>query len=177
MKKVIMALVLVLTLLCGSCFVCAASDPAVTVVNPQGNSTVYADNILISVKVTATRVLKITVFEEKLLNEDGSLSSLDSLEALGQVTAGSLRHVVVSPAETFYSNGNLSFYTKELKGITPGIYKLRVTTLDENGRTQYLQECYVVVRPPSEAKALSFQSEQSGVLSFLQSFLKNIFGN
>ena len=177
MKKYLVVLTVILSIFCSTCFASAAPDPAVTVINPVNNSTIYADNLLISIKVTATKTIKVTVYEEKKLDEDGSLSSLDTLESLGGVDSDSLRHVVVMPAETFYSNGNLSFYTKQLNNITPGIYKVRTVTVDGMGKILYASDICVAVRPPSEAGTVVFESQQSGVLSFLQSFLKNIFGN
>ncbi|MDO4553366.1 MAG: hypothetical protein Q4C22_07510 [Bacillota bacterium] len=177
MKKLVVALVLIVSLFCSTTLAFGAADPSVTIVNPVSNSTVYADNLLISIKVTATKTIKITVYEEKLLNADGSVSSLDTLDAINEVDADSLRHAVVMPTETFLSNGSLSFYTKQVNSVTPGLYKIRAVTVDSGGKTLYSSDTYVVVRAPSEAQAVVFESQQSGVLSFLQNFLKNIFGN
>lgn len=177
MRKCLLVFIVIMCLLCSTVLAGAAADPAVTVVNPVGNSTVYADNLLISIKVTATKTIKVTVYEEKKVNADGSVVSIDTLEALSDVDSENLRHVVVMAKETFYSSGNLSFYTKQLNDITPGIYKIRTATEDGAGKVLYSSDTYVVVRPPSEASAVVFESQQSGVLSFLQNFLKNIFGN
>ncbi|MBQ2867172.1 MAG: hypothetical protein II983_02650 [Firmicutes bacterium] len=93
------------------------------------------------------------------------------------VTASFVSQEVMAP-ETFTCTNTLSFYTKQINNVTPGLYKVKVDTINEAGEVLYSTETLVVVKGvASEAEKTDlFESNQSGISQFLQNLLKNIFG-
>ena len=93
------------------------------------------------------------------------------------VTASFVSQEVMAP-ETFTCTNTLSFYTKQINNVTPGLYKVKVDTINEAGEVLYSIETLVVVKGvASEAEKTDlFESNQSGISQFLQNLLKNIFG-
>lgn len=179
MKKVITVLVFVLSLLCGTVVSDAAADPNVVLVNPVPNSTVYSNNLLISVKLTEPKKIQVTVFEEKqIVNGTYAAVNVNTLTTTnGTINTAGLTSVVVAPPATFTSNNNLSFYTKQVNGLAPGLYRIRIETLGAAGEAVYTNNSYVAVKekPAEDAKIL--ETPQSGTMQFLQNLLKTIFGN
>ncbi len=83
----------------------------------------------------------------------------------------------MAPVSQTYS-ANLSFFTKKLEGIKPGVYIIRAETLDGSGRILYASEIYVGVKSKNdEVNNEIFQSEQSGTMQFFKTVLKGIFGS
>ena len=93
------------------------------------------------------------------------------------VTASFVSQEVMAP-ETFTCTNTLSFYTKQINNVTPGLYKVKVDTINEASEVLYSTETLVVVKGvASEAEKTDlFESNQSGISQFLQNLLKNIFG-
>lgn len=93
------------------------------------------------------------------------------------VTTSFVSEVVMAP-ETFTSTNTMSFYTKQLNNVTPGLYKVKVDTIDAEGNVLYSTENLVVVKGViSEAEKTDlFESNQSGISQFVQNLLKSIFG-
>jgi len=93
------------------------------------------------------------------------------------VTASFVSREVMAP-ETFTCTNTLSFYTKQINNVTPGLYKVKVDTINEASEVLYSTETLVVVKGvASEAEKTDlFESNQSGISQFLQNLLKNIFG-
>jgi hypothetical protein len=178
MKKRVMALVMIIALLSGTVFVSGASDPAISIISPV--ETVYGDNLLVSVKMTAPKTIKVSVYEEKQKVGD-TLVSIDpaatAKEDLSEITIIS---VSIMTPETFAGSGSLQFYNKQLNEITPGLYRIKVDTVDINGVAVASTSTRVAVMPKdSETKEDNtiFQSQQSGALQWVQNILKSIFGN
>lgn len=179
MKKIIAVLVLVLSMLFSTVVSDAATDPNVVLVNPVANSAVFSNNLLISVKITEAKTIKVTVFEEKqIVNGTPTAVNINTLTTTnGTLNTAGLTRVVVSDALPFTSKNNLSFYTKQVNVSGPGLYMIRIQTLDEAGGVVYTNESYVAVKekPAEDAKIL--ETPQSGTMQFLQNLLKTIFGN
>ncbi|MBQ8589686.1 MAG: hypothetical protein IJ486_04460 [Firmicutes bacterium] len=93
------------------------------------------------------------------------------------VTASLVSQEIMAP-ETFTSANTLSFYTKQINGVTPGLYKVKVDTVNEAGAVIYSTETLVVVKgvASEEQKTDLFESNQSGISQFVQNLLKSIFG-
>lgn len=176
MRKYIFILVTILSLLCSTTFAFAAPDPAVTIVNPVSQSTITASNLLISVKVTQARTIKISMFEEQEL-VNGKYVSIDLNKASNGAAPKkeNIKSVSVIKPAVFNTTNSLMFCTKQVDGVKPGLYKVRVDTLDSAGRVKYTTENYVGVKTKEEANI--FESEQSGTFQFLQNILKSIFGS
>ena len=179
MKKFITVLVFVLSILFSTVVSDAAADPNVALVNPVSKSTVYSNNLLISVKITEPKTIKVTVFEEKqLVNGTYAAVNVNTLITTGgTINTAGLTQVLVSDAQPFTSNNNLSFYTKQVNVPGPGLYMIRIQTLDQSNEPVYTNESYVVVKekPAQDAKIL--ETPQSGTMQFLQNLLKTIFGD
>jgi hypothetical protein len=179
MKKLIIVLTVVFTLLCSTMISSAAEDPSVVLVNPGPNSTVYSSNLLISVKLTEPRTIKVKVYEEQqMVNGTLAAINLNTLTtANGTINAEGFTSVVVSAPDPFTSNNNLSFYTKQVS-LKPGLYKIQIDTLDAEGKAIYSDSSYVIVKEkPAVSEEKIFETPQSGTMQFLQNLLKTIFGD
>jgi len=181
MRKQMMVLIVVLSVLCSTVFSFAASDPAVVLVNPASNSTVYSNSLLISVKLTEPKIIRVGVYEEKQI-VNGTLSAVN-VNALttsnGTINSSSFESVPVIAQEKFTCSNNLSFYTKKVNGLTPGLYKIKIDTMDAAGaKVLYTKISYVAVKEKeAETDSKIFETQQSGTMQFLQNLLKTIFGD
>jgi len=80
-----------------------------------------------------------------------------------------------SPAG-FTASGELGFFTKQLTGVKPGLYRVQVDVLDADGKTAESIVNFVAVKEkPAEAKTDIFETQQSGAMTFLSNLLKSIF--
>lgn len=178
MKKQVMALIMTIVLLSGTIFASGATDPAISIISPV--ATVYGDNLLVSVKMTAPKTIKVSIYEEKQKIGD-TLVSIDPLVSVeNDLSEIVISSVLLASPETFTGTGNLQFYNKQLEKVTPGLYRIKVDTLDTNGVSTASISTQVAVMPKdSQTKedGTIFQSQQSGALQWVRNFLKSIFGN
>lgn len=178
MKKRVMAFVIIMVLLCGTVFASAASDPAVTIVSPA--QTVYGNNLLVSIKMTAPKSIKVFVYEEKQKVGD-TFVSLDPVAARKQdIDSSNIYSISIMTPETFKSTGELQFYNKQINDVSPGLYRIKVQTLDASGAVTASSSSRVVVMPKDSESASGsaiFETQQSGALQWVQNLLKSIFGN
>jgi hypothetical protein len=179
-KRLTIIFILVMALFCMPLVSMAAGDPSVTLVNPASNSTVYSSNILLSVKITQPKTIKVSVFEEKqMINGTLSAVNINALATSNATlnNANFISQPVGIPA-SFTSSNNLSFFTKQINGLKPGLYRIRIDSIDNTGNITHTSDSYVVVKERTEeADTNIFNSRQSGTMQFLQNLLKNIFGN
>lgn len=178
MRKLIVVLTVVLTLLCSTVFASAAEDPNVVLVNPATNSIIYSNSLLISVKITQPKTIRVSVYEEKqIVNGTYSAVNINTLTTSnGSIKNANLTPVVKMDPTEFNSKNNLSFYTKQIK-VTPGLYLIQIETM-EGGKVAYTNNRYVAVKEKTEeAEAKVFETPQSGTMQFLQNLLKTIFGD
>ena len=179
MRKIIVVLTVVLTLLCSTVFASAAEDPSVVLVNPATNSIIYSSSLLISVKITQPKTIRVSVFEEKqIVNGTYSAVNINTLTTSnGSIKNANLTPVIKMGPTEFNSKNNLSFYTKQINNLNPGLYLIQIETM-EGGKVAYTNNRYVVVKEKTEeAEAKVFETPQSGTMQFLQNLLKNIFGD
>lgn len=179
MRKLMVVLTIVLTLLCSTVFASAATDPNVVLINPKANNAVTSNNLLISVKLTQPKTIRVSVFEEmQIVNGTYSAVNIKTLTTTnGSINSSSFKPFSVMEPAKFESNNNLSFYTKQIP-VKPGLYLIRIETLNADNNVAYTNNSYVVVKEKTEeAEAKVFETQQSGTMQFLQNLLKNIFGN
>ncbi|MDD2190854.1 MAG: hypothetical protein PHV71_05040 [Eubacteriales bacterium] len=179
-KRLTIVFTVIIALLCSTVSSSAAGDPSVVLVNPTSNSTVYSNNILISIKVTQPKAIRISVFEEKqIVNGTLSAVNINTLSTSnGGLNTTNLNSQPVGIPVEFVSKNNLSFYTKQINGLKPGLYRIRIDTIDSAGNKTYTSNSYVAVKEKTEeADAKIFDAPQSGTMQFLQNLLKNIFGD
>lgn len=180
MRKLVIALIIMLSMLSSTVFSFAAlePDPDVTLVNPVNNAIVYSNNLLISVKIQGQKSIRVQVYTEKQM-VNGTLSAVN-IESLtlsnGAVNKKSFTESLYNTT-TYRSKNNLSFYTKQLNDLSPGLYKIKVDTLDSGEKPIYSMERYFVIKEKQEEDTKIFDKPQSGTMQFLQNLLKNIFGN
>jgi hypothetical protein len=177
-KKIIIPLVIILTMLCSTVFASAAPDPDVVIVNPASNSTVHSNNLLISVKITQPKSITVKLYEEKQ-RVNGTLGSVN-INSLanggGGINKSSLTSVLVT-SDNFKSTNNLSFYTRQVNGVNPGLYRVQIETKNTGGQVIYTTNSYFAVRERATLEGNIFETPQSGTLQFLQGLLRSIFGN
>lgn len=184
MRKHVVVLMLMIVMIFSAVPSYAVPDPAVTIVNPVGSSTIYSSNLLISVKIAKPKTIRVKVTEEKKkVNEVLYAATLDEVlksdAAKREGRAGTVMvSVPLGEYDTYTSSNNLSFYTRKYEKVTPGVYRIRVETLSA-GQVVYSSENLVAVREKEVAATNTeiFTTSQSGTTQFLQNLLKTIFGN
>ncbi len=181
MKKVTMAVVIALVMMFSSLFAYADTDANVVVVNPGQYSTVYSDNLLISVKILEPKTIRVSFYEELEVRNDvavtvnvNNINSTEDLLAIADLTS-----VLMCDRDYFDCTNYLSFYTKSMSDLAPGLYRVRVDTLDSYGYVAYTTNTYVIIKDKSleEADASVFLDTEPTTLQRLQNFFTNIFGN
>ncbi len=198
----LIAVMLIVIMMFSTVFASAASDPNVIIVSPAVDTVVNSDSLLISIKITKPETIKVSVFEEKqLFGEELKSVDVNNIETLEAATTATASSVTVDGAvtttsvtasgvttkfvseeimapETFTTTNTLSFYTKQLNDVTPGLYKVKVDTIDAEGKVLYSTENLVVVKGVDNEteKTDLFETNQSGISQFLQNLLKSIFG-
>ncbi len=192
MKKWTRAMALTLALLLFSA--CFAFAETVTIVSPSVNSVVYADNILLSVKLTQVATVRISVIEERIgtdytdvtLPVDVSKFTSETLETV--LEDNEYIEVTVGEPAEFVNEKEIGFYTKQIK-LEPGLYKIQVETIektekisDEGGEAEEsvnvvetISSLVAVKMKPADAKTSLFSTASSGALSYLMKFLRNLF--
>lgn len=170
-----------------------SEDPAVTVVNPLNDTTIYSNSILISVKLTAPETIRVNVYKQVKNDTNGNpiavtFSEWDKLQGeLKVAVSGSA--VAASPSiqvlqgwvmesVSFTSTGDLAFFTKKVENLSPGVYKIKIDTLDKEEKSIYTKEQIVFVKEKAAQpiKPSVFENSQQGTVNFLQNLLKSIFG-
>lgn len=175
MKRRITILVIMMVFLCGTVFTNAA-DPAVSIISP--NQTVNGNNLLISIKVTEPKTIKVYAYEEKQQVGD-TLISIDPAVASDANHSMTIKSISLMMPETLKVTGNLQFYNKQINDLNPGLYRIKVETLDSNGEVTSFSNTRVVMMPKDEMVSGNaiFQTQQPGALQWVQNLLKSIFGN
>lgn len=182
LRKCILTFILIFSLIfCNMTVAFAAVDQDVTIVNPVSGSSLTSTNLLISVKITQPKNIKVAVSEVRKTSGDSSSALGESdMKAIVEGTykdSSNLTYTSVLAGESFSSTNNLTFYTKKLEKVTPGVYLIKVDTMAQD-KAVYSSRSYVTIKSKaSEADSKLFDSSQSGTAVFLQGLLKSIFGN
>ena len=179
MRKLMMILIVVLSMICSTVISSAAGDSSVVLVNPASNSCVYSNNLLISIKLTEPKTIRVTVFEEKqMVNGTLSAVNINSMTTSGgTVNTANFNSIPIFADNPFASKNSLSFYTKQIN-VSPGLYLIRIQTLDAAGNVTSTKNSYVAVKEKTtETDSKIFDTPQSGTMQFLQNLLKTIFGD
>ena len=162
MRKYMLAIIFVLLLSLNASFVFASSNPDVVIVNPVTGTTVYSENLLVSVKVTAPTSIKVSVTQEsKTVNGD-----------VTTVTSSA-----IGTTDSFTSTTNLSFYTKKVENVKPGDYKITVNTVDADDAVIFTNTSFVEIKAKEDNPVGGETSDpgQTGPAQFLRNLLKIIF--
>ena len=165
---------------------------AAAIVSPAANSIVYTDSLLVSVKVTELKTVRVSVYAEKVTSGDKLVNADVSkfTEADLKAAAGSAAYTDVlldEPAE-FTNTVEIGFYTKQIS-VTPGLYKVKAETLETvmewpEGATEPVEKVIVtetksslvaVKKKPVEEKSQVFQNNSTGAVTFIRKILKGLF--
>jgi uncharacterized membrane protein len=175
MRKHIIAILVILLVFFSTSAVFAASNPNVTIVNPVTGSTIYSDNLLVSVKITAPLSIRISVTQEfKVVN---GVNTTVSLEDYLKAEPSQRTSEPVGTTDSFTSTNNLSFYTKKVDNVTPGVYKITVQTIDDENNVIHTNSSPVQIKAKAEnpANSAAVESQNSGTAQFLKNILRAIF--
>jgi predicted phage tail protein len=158
----------------------AAADPAVTLVNPSENEPIVANNFLISVKATQTgKTLRINAYEvQQKSGDEWVLVKTEELEEFDKKKEEETRLVSIMDEGSFESKGAVSFFTHRVEDIAPGVYMIRIDTMNAPGSENdvlYSKEYRILVKEKTEEESKVFESQKSGPSQFLQSLLSKIF--
>ena len=173
-----MAITIILVMLFGTVFSYAAADPAVTIVSPA--QTVYGDNLLVSIKVTAPKTIKVSVYEEKQKVGDTLVSIDPETTDLTKLTSGDITSVSIMTPETFVGTGTLQFYNKQIETVKPGLYRVKAEVINSAGEVTATNSTRIVVMEQKTNVASGsaiFETQESSVVQNLMQWFKNFFGN
>lgn len=178
MKKVLIFVLVTSMMLLNLGFVFATSDPDVTIVSPGQN--VSGNSLLVSVKLTAPKTIKVNVYEEKEKVGDQLISVNTAGLSSKDFSGKTFYSVAIMPSETFESTDDLQFYNKQFNDISPGVYRIKVEVLDKDSAvTDSSSLRTIVTAKENEAGKANeiFQPQQTGALQWVQNFFKSIFKN
>lgn len=184
MRKYLITGMIIITMMFSTVVSFATQDPAVTIVNPTVSSTIYSTNLLISIKMTQPKTIRVKVTEEKKKVNDvlysTTIEEITKAEAAREAgkAAATIVSIPIGDADTYVSANSLSFYTKKFEKVTPGAFRIRVETIS-GGQVTHASESLVMMKekPLETTDAKIFTTSQSGATQFLQNLLKTIFGN
>lgn len=180
MKRIACVFLIILTMLCSTVTSFASKDPNVILVNPASNSIVYSNNLLISVKITQPKIIRVTFYQEmQMVNGTPVAVSVSSLtNSAAALNNANITDVAVTSPAIYTSTNNLSFFTQKHTGLSPGVYKIKIDTLDSSWKELYSTSSLVIVKEKSEkTEDKILDSPQSGTMQFLQNILETIFGD
>ena len=156
-KRLLIALAVVVCLIFNTVPAFAATslskDPYIIVVSPTKNAVMKTGAVLVSVKMTAPRTIKMSFYQEK---KSG--------------------HTLIT-SEKYSSSKSLSYYTRHLTGLNPGVYCVNISTLSGAGKVIYASEIYVKVqKKTSDSVSVDVFNSQDSTSSFWSSLLKKLLG-
>jgi hypothetical protein len=179
-SKFMASFLLIIILIFSATFAYAEADENVVIVNPGQYSVLYSDNLLISVKVLEPKTVKVALYEEKQIKNDVAtsvnVSNIDEPSDLMEIE--DLTSEIVYGKDTFISTNYLSFYTKRVVDLTPGLYRVQVDTLDSSGSVLYITNTHVIIKDKSlepAADATIFKISQPTTMQLLQNFFSSLF--
>lgn len=154
--RILIMLALVMCLFCSSFTVAFAAqglsdDPALTIISPTKNAVMQTGKVLISVKMNAPRTIKMSFYEVK--NSDSK---------------------TLVTSETYSSDKNLSYYTRQMTSLDPGVYCINVSTLS-NGKAIYSSELYIKVeKKTADTVKVDVFNSRNTTSSFWSALLKKL---
>jgi hypothetical protein len=180
MRKVFLAAAVLLAFCIFASISFAAADPSVTLVNPSENEPIVANNFLISVKATqAGKTLRINAYEvQQKSGDEWTLVKTEELEEFDKKKEEEKRLVPIMDEETFESKGAVSFFTHRVEDIAPGVYMIRIDTMNAPGSENdvlYSKEYRILVKEKTEEESKVFESQKSGTSQYRQRLLSKIF--
>ena len=164
---------------------------AAAIVSPAANSIVYTDSLLVSVKVTELKTIRVSVYAERVVSGDklvnADVSKFTEAELKAAAGSGKYTDVLLGEAATYTNTVEIGFYTKQI-AVSPGLYKVKAETLETvmewpEGATEPVEKIIVtetksslvaVKKKPVEEKPQVFQNNSTGAVTFIRKILKGL---
>ncbi len=165
---------------------------AAAIVSPAANSIVYTDSLLVSVKVTELKTVRVSVYAEKVASDDKLVAADVSKFTEADLSAAAVdpkyTDVLLGEQDLYTNTVEIGFYTKQI-AVTPGLYKVKAETLETvmewpEGAVEPVEKTIVtettsrlvaVKKKPEEEKTQVFQNNSTGAVTFIRKILKNLF--
>ena len=165
---------------------------AAAIVSLAANSIVYTDSLLVSVKVTELKTIRVSVYSEKVVSGDklvnADVSKFTEADLKAAAGSGKYTDVLLGEAATYTNTVEIGFYTKQI-AVSPGLYKIKAETLETvmewpEGATEPVEKVIVtetksslvaVKKKPVEEKKQVFQNNSTGAVTFIRKILKGLF--
>ena len=165
---------------------------AAAIVSPAANSIVYTDSLLVSVKVTELKTIRVSVYAEKVVSGDklvnADVSKFTEADLKAAAGSGKYTDVLIGEAAEYTNTVEIGFYTKQIS-VQPGLYKIKAETLETvmewpEGATEPVEKVIVtetksslvaVKKKPVEEKKQVFQNNSTGAVTFIRKILKGLF--
>ena len=165
---------------------------AAAIVSPAANSIVYTDSLLVSVKVTELKTIRVSVYSEKVVSGDklvnADVSKFTEADLKAAAGSGLYTDVLLGEAAEYTNTVEIGFYTKQIS-VQPGLYKIKAETLETvmewpEGATEPVEKTIVtetktslvaVKKKPVEEKKQVFQNNSTGAVTFIRKILKGLF--
>lgn len=156
-RRLFIILTVVLCMLASAIPTFAASglsdDPNVIVVSPTKNAVMTSGKVLVSVKMTAPRNIVMSLYQ--VTNDSKTLVK----------------------SESYSSSKNLSYYTRQLTGLSQGVYCVDISTINSAGKAIYRSEIYIkVTNKTSDSVKVDVFNSQTSSSSFWSTLLKKLLG-
>ena len=164
---------------------------AAAIVSPAANSIVYTDSLLVSVKVTELKTIRVSVYAERVVSGDqlvnADVSKFTEADLKAAAGSGKYTDVLLGEAATYTTTVEIGFYTKQI-AVSPGLYKVKAETLETvmewpEGATEPVEKIIVtetksslvaVKKKPVEEKPQVFQNNSTGAVTFIRKILKGL---
>lgn len=164
---------------------------AAAIVSPAANSIVYTDSLLVSVKVTELKTIRVSVYAERVVSGDklvnADVSKFTEADLKAAAGSGKYTDVLLGEAATYTNTVEIGFYTKQI-AVSPGLYKVKAETLETvmewpEGATEPVEKIIVtetksslvaVKKKPVEEKPQVFQNSSTGAVTFIRKILKGL---
>ena len=164
---------------------------AAAIVSPAANSIVYTDSLLVSVKVTELKTIRVSVYAEKVVSGDklvnADVSKFTEADLKAAAGSGKYTDVLLGEAATYTNTVEIGFYTKQI-AVSPGLYKVKAETLETvmewpEDATEPVEKIIVtetksslvaVKKKPVEEKPQVFQNNSTGAVTFIRKILKGL---
>ena len=79
-------------------------------------------------------------------------------------------------SETYSSDKSLSYYTRQMTGLEPGVYSMTIATMS-NGKAIYSSELYIKIeKKTADSVKVDVLNSQNATSSFWSSLLKKLLG-
>jgi hypothetical protein len=126
----------------------------------------------------AGKLLKINAFAlQQKVGDEWVPVKTDEIEEYDKKKDDEKKLVAIMDEASFESKGAVGFFTHKVENIAPGVYLIRIDTVDAENTVLYSREHRILVTEKTEEESKVFETPKSGTSQFLQNLLSKIFKN